>query len=291
MQSYTATIHPKRFQLLLLIILFILIAISLQVKSIKASSFAVNETFTGYNASGLESGVGAPTAGMLDSDTWEITGISDGDVLFETNCSLGDCARGASNGGVSTGGVYAFTTDGSGNVILGMQPTGSDFAPGAVTMRLINNTGGVVSSINVSYDGYQLNNTERSTSVDVAYSIDNVDYTKISALGYTTTLVSTPSAAWESQTLSDNITGLNIADGALFYIQWQIDDVAGSGSRDEIGIDNIAITELDPTSVILQEFQTMPANNLQSLFLWVTAGLGLLTVYNLRTSHRERYNR
>lgn len=121
----------------------------------------------------------SPTAGQLDSDTWRVTGLSDGDTTFGGTFTSGDFARGTSAGGVTTGGVYAFTVS-SGNAALGVQPGGTDFTAGSITQRIQNNTGSAVTSWDLSYSLYVLNNKERSNSLLWEWSTDDSTYQSLS---------------------------------------------------------------------------------------------------------------
>lgn len=182
-----------------------------------------------------------PAAGQLDSDIWRITGLSDGNGSFGGTHTSGDFARGFdADGGVNTGGVYAFDT-GSSNVMLGIQPAGSDFTPGTLTLKLTNTTGTTLTSLDLTYDIFYNNDQTRANSLNFAYSTDDATYTAVNALDFTTPEAS-DSNGFQSVNRSTTITGLSIADGADFYLQWQGDDVAGSGSRDEIGIDNVVVS-------------------------------------------------
>ncbi len=183
----------------------------------------------------------APATGQLDSDAWAITGPSDGALAFGGTKTSGDYARGLSTGSISTGGIYAFDT--GANVILGFQPSGSDLTPGTITLRIQNNTGAPVTSLIVSYDIFELNNENRSTSLNFEYSEDDDDmsYTPAVALNFTSDLAGDTSPGWLSFNRMITINGLNIANGAFYYLRWTTADVLGSGSRDELGIDNITV--------------------------------------------------
>lgn len=224
----------------------------------------VNEgTFTG---SGLAS---APTSGRLDSDGWRITGMSDGSSSFGGSFTTGDFARGADNpaDGVTTGGLYAFTV--SGNVFLGIQPGGSDFTPGTLTLRVTNNTGGPIEGITVSYDVLANNDEARANSLNFSTSTDDATYTPVASLNFTSPVASTGSPDWSSTNRSATINlGSTVTDGGTFYLQWSGNDVSGSGSRDEFGIDNIQITSVLPINLV--SFFGKQENNFVAL-QWQTA--------------------
>jgi len=199
---------------------------------------AVTENFSGFDGSGFAP---TPAAGQLNSNAWRVTGMSDGDGTFGGTHDSGDFARGQSTGEVTTGGVYSFDA-GGGVTVLGVQPAGSDFAPGTITVQLLNNTGGTITELEVSYDIYVYNDQGRSSSFNFAHSADDITYTSIPAIDYTTPEVADGTPAWVSVARSTTITGINISAGETYFLQWQSDDVGGSGSRDEFGLTNLSIT-------------------------------------------------
>jgi PEP-CTERM motif len=197
-----------------------------------------NGAFTG---AGFQS---SPTSGQLDSDAWAMTGWSDGNLAFGGTITTGDYARGTASGGVTTGGVYGFDVDPTAAVdsALGFQPGGTDWNPGTVTLQIVNNTGITLDSLSLSYDVYIYNDQERSNSFNFSYSSDDSTYSPVSALDLASAEASDASPAWVANARSTTITGLNIADGASFYLRWSGADISGSGSRDQFGLDNIEIT-------------------------------------------------
>lgn len=194
-----------------------------------------SENFTGFTGSGFTP---TPAAGQLDSDIIIVNGLSDGTLAFGGTRTTGDFARGTSTGGVSTGGVYAFST-GSGNIALGAQPAGSDFTPGVFDFRILNTTGNTLQNFKISYDIYTNNDQGRSSYLNFFYSTDGVNFTQIITLDYTS-----PIAADSNGfviTNRNNTFSVSIPNGAPIYLRFESDDVAGSGNRDEIAIDNILL--------------------------------------------------
>lgn len=195
-----------------------------------------------FTGAGFQS---STTAGQLDSDSWAVTGWSDGALAFggtRTTAST-DYTRGTTTGPVATGGIYGYDVDSSAAVNrgLGFQPGTSDWAPGTLTLKVQNNTGQTVSSFDLSYVVYIRNDQERGNSFNFAYSTDDSAYTPVAGLNLTSAaasdalgLVANP----ESTTLS----GFSIADGGFFYLRWSGADVNGSGNRDEFVLDGISIT-------------------------------------------------
>lgn len=180
-----------------------------------------------------------PNSGELDTDAWASTGMDDGDMDFGDTKTSGDYARGTSTGNVSSGGFYAFDT-GSGNSTLGFQATGNDFTPGTITLRAQNQTGNTVTAADLTYLIYVDNRDGRSNSLDISYSTDDLNYTDVSALDYTSD-ASSDGLGWVSNSKSTSITGLSIADGAYLYLRWSTAEVSGSGNRDEFALDDISL--------------------------------------------------
>jgi len=205
-----------------------------------------NGTFDG---SGFTS---TPGAGQLDSDAWRVTGMSDGDSTFGGTSTSGDSARGTdADGGVSTGGVYAFTS--AGNTFLGVQPISSDFTPGDFTLRIQNTTGSTVGSWDLSFDRYVNNDEERGNNFNWAFSTDDISYTAIDTF---TSTAASDGLGFQSTTVAVDSLSATVANNGFLYLQWQGDDFDGSGSRDEFGIDNISITAVipEPSSVLVLGF-------------------------------------
>ncbi|MCU4158220.1 T9SS type A sorting domain-containing protein [Carboxylicivirga sp. A043] len=207
----------------------------------QTTTITFNQTTDGIN-NGSFNGSGftpSPTDGQLNSNGIIVTGCSDGDLNFGDTNSEGDFARGRSNGNKTSGGIYAFEISDN-NVALGVQPAGSDMTPGDIIIKIINNTGFNAKSIDISYDIYELNNENRSCSVIVSTSVDNTTYIHHLSLDYTTVEAENPSPQWIVQNQSINwVTDLQI--NSEYYLKFTIDDNGGSGSRDEIAIDNIGI--------------------------------------------------
>jgi len=230
------------------------------------------EDFNDFRGDGF---VPDPAAGQLDSDAWRITGLSDGEGTFGGTHDSGDFARGASTGGVGTGGVYAFevATD---NDALGVQPGGSDFASGEFTLRVQNNTGSTIENIYVKYTIWVYNDQGRANSFNFAYSTDDSAYTSVPALDYTSPEAADGSPAWVSENKSTTISGLSLDDGGYFYLQWQGADVSGSGFRDEFALDDVEVRVDDATAVTFSSLNALSPFVALSAVMLLAAGLVLL---------------
>jgi len=119
----------------------------------------VVEEFAAFDGSGFSPN---PAAGQLDSDEFAGDGMSDGALPFGGSTGAGDWARGTSSGGVSTGGLYAWA--GGPDRWLFVQPTDADFSPGTLTVRYVNQTASVISTLDVAYQIQVWNDTARASS-------------------------------------------------------------------------------------------------------------------------------
>ena len=201
---------------------------------------------TAFTAAGFESN--PTTAGRLNSNAWAVTGWSDGSLAFggtRTTVTT-DYTRGSTAAAVITGGFYAFTGSPASvsNPTFMIQPGGSDFAPGTMTLKIKNDGTTNITSLAVSYNIYIRNDQARSNSFNFSYSTDDAAYTAVGGLDYTST-AALDALGWvivgTAPSRSTTITGLNVAPGSFIYIRWSSADVGGSGSRDEFGLDDISL--------------------------------------------------
>lgn len=195
-----------------------------------------SEDFETFDGSGFSP---APAVGQLDSDIVIVTGMSDGSLAYGGIGVTGDFARGTDvDGGVTTGGVYAFDVN-SGNIILGVQPGGSDFTPGTFEFK-VNNPGADLSTVSISYHLMVNNDEGRSSTFNVSYSVDNgVSFTPVPALDYTSPTTA-DSSGFVTIPMMENVPA-TVLTGNDILIRFSSNDAGGSGSRDEFGLDNIVI--------------------------------------------------
>ncbi|MBS1761763.1 MAG: hypothetical protein JSR00_02710 [Bacteroidetes bacterium] len=194
-------------------------------------------------------------AGYLNSNAWSVNGSVYGNNVGSPY-NLGVHAP-ANN----QGGIYAstYSPNSIADPAMLIQPSGSSpstFAGttgGTIDLRLKNNDATLpITSIKVSYDILMHNDQERSSFIKFFYSTtgtNNSDFIEV-ASAYFETPTESDFDPWHkidgatpgAPTREFNISfGSNVAVGSNFYVRWQIGDAAGSGSRDEMGLDNIYI--------------------------------------------------
>ncbi|WP_338766455.1 lamin tail domain-containing protein [Bernardetia sp. ABR2-2B] len=261
----------------LTLVLFLFVGISSQAYA----QIPFTENFNAFRGAGFAP---TPAAGQLDSDVWKVTGLSSApnEIAFgDTSPTSGDFARGASTGTEGTGGIYSFDIDTPNeNYTLGVQPGGSDFTPGTFVARVQNNTGAVLTSVDVSYDVYYNNDQARANSFNFSYSSDDVAYTDVTALDFISPAGS-DGLGWQTVARTTTITGLSIANGDYLYIRWTGDDETGSGSRDEFALDNVSVTSSTPSTLFFSEYIEGSSSN-KALELYNPTGASVdLTDYRI----------
>jgi Ca2+-binding RTX toxin-like protein len=202
-----------------------------------------SENFDTFRGTGFAP---VPSSGQLDSDRVRVTGLSDGDLSFGGTADSGDFARGITTGGVSTGGVYAFDR-GNGDYALGVQPTGSDFMPGTLEFAIMNISGEMVSTIALTYDILTLNDQPRANSFNLEYAIGSGSFSAISSLDFTTPETADSSPVFVTTTKSITLENPTFLANETLFLRFKSNDVSGSGSRDEIGLDNLVVESVPST--------------------------------------------
>ena len=177
--------------------------------------------FTGFRGSGFSPD---PDTGQLNSNTWSIKGLSEGDLVFGGTLTTGDFARGISRGGVSTGGIYAFEVD-SGNMAMGAQPTSSDWSSGSFILKIRNNSGKEIIQLDVAYSMQVYNDQGRANSFNFSHSSDNITYKVEDSLDYISPEAADLTPLWMEVTRSISLRPLGIDTCEYYYLKWEGDDV------------------------------------------------------------------
>ncbi len=218
-------------------------------------------------------------AGRLNSNAWAFSGWSDGSLLFGGSriAASTDYTRGSTANAVTTGGIYAYTglLASAANPMMLIQPGGADWAPGTMTLKIKNGNAVIMQSLTVQYDLYVRNDQGRSSSFIFSHGSNDINYSAAPSLDYFSPAAPDVAGlvhigAGPSRNLT--ITGLSIAPGAFYYLRWSSEDISGSGSRDEFGIDNILVVAdfaESPLPVSLLDFR-VEVNGENNLISWKT---------------------
>lgn len=183
-----------------------------------------------------------PVSGQINSRGWAVIGFSDGNLNFEGSktTSNTDFTRGISSGGVTTGGIYAFTVS-ENNRALGFQANDDDFTPGSVTLKIRNHTNSNISSLLLCYTIYVRNDRANSSSFNFSHSADNSSYTQVSGINLSSHGTQDVSPAWKAYIRTIKLEGLNISHNNNYYLRWSSDFISGTGEADEFALDDIQI--------------------------------------------------
>ncbi|MFN2510080.1 MAG: thrombospondin type 3 repeat-containing protein [Pyrinomonadaceae bacterium] len=176
---------------------------------------------------------------------------------------------GADTGSSATGDIYSYGAVASNERALGALRSGT-LIPffGA---RFTNNTGGTITSVDVSYTGeeWRLGAAARTDRIDFEISTNATDlttgtYSSVDSLDFTTPNTTTVgakdgNAVGNRTTISSSITGLSIGNGATFFIRWT--DFDPSGSDDGLAVDDFSLTANgNPGDTAPMVSSTSPAN-------------------------------
>ncbi len=173
----------------------------------------------------------------------------------------------------TTGGTYALAGSG-----FGFQPSSSATSV-VVTATYQNNTGADITSLQVSYQAFNIvNRVSRLPAWTVTSSLGSV-----SNLNWAYNI---NSSATTPDSLGVVLTGLTIANGATFTLTFSSDRGSGSGSSPLIGMNNVSVTNLTTTSPLfirLNEFKVVNRGSTNDL-TWATATENTGDVFELERS-------
>lgn len=233
----------------------ILFAISAQAGPILLGSTAYTQDFDGMPISGNKQ---TPNNAELSEQAW--TGVGSGvtasgsgwwqafTTFTRNNTGDGNHAS-AFSAGIAGVGVATDRAFG-----LGIQ---SPTVFSAIGAQFQNDTGSAITELNISYDGemwYMGGIKTVADTMKFAYSTDATSltdgtWTDVSTLNFSSPFTTTAAqfqlkdgndAANRTAGIADSITGLNIADGATFFVRWY--SVDNGGKNDGLTIDNVSIT-------------------------------------------------
>ena len=228
----------------------------LAVALLNTKVFGANLWCDGFEHYDFEQFAGAgfspmPALGQLDSDLWRVVGGSDGDGTFGGIHDSGDFARGTASQNVRTGGVYSFDVGAHSGVVadwaLGLQATGADYSPGVIEFRLRNDGLAIVDSMQVDFEIHAKNDGGRATRVSFVHANSAGDGsfgapTEHVAARFASAAASDAAPVWETVWRSVLLEGLRLTPGDELLLGWRLDDLSGSGSRDEVALDDLRLT-------------------------------------------------
>jgi predicted extracellular nuclease len=157
----------------------------------------------------------------------------------------------AGTGSSNTGDTYSFGAASNPERALGGLQSGT-LIP-TIGASFTNNTGGTITSLDISYTGEQwrLGTLARVDRLDFQISTDatllsNGTWTDVNTLDFTAPTTGPTigaldgNAAANRTAISSTITGLSITNGATFFIRWN--DLNATGADDGLAVDDFSLT-------------------------------------------------
>jgi beta-lactamase superfamily II metal-dependent hydrolase len=189
-----------------------------------------------------------------DFNTLAISGTSDvlpsGWALYETGTNANTTYR-AGTGSDNTGDTYSFGLSGNNERAFGGLQS-SSLIP-RIGANFVNNSGSAITSLNISYTGelWRCGATARLDSIKFQLSTDATGLNDGNWTYYPSLFFITPSDTFSvgakngnnppyRNNISYTITGLNITQGASFWIRWL--DANASGADDGLSLDDFSMT-------------------------------------------------
>lgn len=200
---------------------------------------SVSSVNTGQFNAQTNVAVASPATGQLNNSAWGFSSSSStGAVTFGANITGG---LGASDGNVTSAGIYAFQVS-TGNYAIGIQPTGSYWNNGGnITLKVQNKTGANITSLLIAYTVYVRNDQARGNTFNLSTSADNSNYTNQTALDFTSKAVADGVPQWKAQRRVILLSSVSVTNNNFYYLRWYGADALGSGTRDEFALDDITV--------------------------------------------------
>ncbi|MBK6348261.1 MAG: hypothetical protein IPF68_20425 [Bacteroidales bacterium] len=207
-------------------------------------------------------------------------------ALFETDTNA-DALYGIGDGSSATGDSYSF-----GNVANAERAFGglrsSSLNP-TIGANFINNTGGTIAQLSISYTGEQwrLGAINRLDRLDFQYSLDATslttgEWSDFDLLDFIAPVTTGATGARNGNIapnrtfINELISNLYIPNGGNFWIRWN--DFDPTGSDDGLPIDDFSIAAIDPCDVFVSSFipSTGPEGTLVTINGQISLELHLL---------------
>lgn len=196
--------------------------------------------------------------------------------LFSESGTNADATYAAGTGSGNAGNTYSFGTT-TGDRALGTLQSGT-LIP-TIGACFTNNTGGVITQLNIAYTGeqYRLGATGRQDSLRFQYSVDATSlttgaWTPVAELDFngpvtagTVGQVNPPQTA----AVSASITGLNIAAGTTFYVRWN--DFNASGSDDGLAVDDFTLSAGTAAGISINDVTQVEGNAGTTVFAFTVS--------------------
>lgn len=201
-----------------------------------------DNTVSGVNNGSFSGGANtSPATGNLNSNSWYFSTNTIPAAIPTFGSSYTSMSQ--ANPGVTTASGNNFSMNiAPGNQALAVQPTGSNYTPGSIILKVQNKTGVPLTKLSLGFNLYVYNDAGQSASVKVGYASGST-FTDVTTLTEITPVAAdaSPALTKHFKSVDIDLSAAPVAANNYAYIRWSFDDAAGSGSRDELAIDDIQI--------------------------------------------------
>ena len=186
----------------------------------------------------------------------------------------------AGTGSSTAGDTYSFGASGSSERAFGGLLSGN-LNP-TIGASFTNNTGFTITNLIVSYTGeeWRLGAAGRTDRLDFQYSLNatglnNGTWTDVDTLDFITPNTTAPTGAKDGNlaanrtAITHKITGLNIANGATFWIRWS--DYNPSGSDDGLAVDDFSLTASQMANLSINDVSLPEGNSGTTTFTFTVS--------------------
>ncbi|MBL9117383.1 MAG: ExeM/NucH family extracellular endonuclease [Verrucomicrobiaceae bacterium] len=171
-------------------------------------------------------------------------------------------------GGSSTAAHLSSGSTGQGDRALGMLASGSYI--GRSSLVLINNTGGILTELAVTYTGEQWRNGGSNTpnTLTFAYSIDSGAFITVGSLQFTSPVSSTTAAALDGNAtgnrtvMAATITNVPWGPGQTLTLRWA--DTDDAGSDDALAIDDVSFSAVTGSLPLITRIHSIQGTGVTS---------------------------
>ncbi|MFN2396741.1 MAG: GEVED domain-containing protein, partial [Bacteroidales bacterium] len=197
-----------------------------------------------------------PAEGQLNSNAWSVKGLAGGDMDFGGEGTTGSFAMGMVDAGVDTGGIYTHPANGSSAKLM-FQPNDDDLTPGSIILKIQNNTGRHVDYLHTNFTYYKYNDQDMATRI--AYSVSDDEMLSWNDIWNNTTNQAAQTNPSMSYMNPKHFIPVSINNGDFVYLRWYMEDVSGTGDRDELFLDDIKIRMMDTDGYCIPQFGSTSA--------------------------------
>jgi fibronectin-binding autotransporter adhesin len=238
MASVTTSFAKARCLLTLAATGVVLIFVSFQQVN-AATTMNLNSASYSQNFAGL-----GASSGTFSLSGWGVTAVGAGGTGVNYGTLTGTATSQAFSSGTPTGGAVYNWGDGTTTTdrALGFMTSNGYASPNGIVFGFTNSLSGTITALSLAFDYERYRINTSAASVGFLTSTDGTAWTSNSSGDSGAFATGTSSYTFMAQTVvskSVNLTGLSIASGASYYLQWNFNTTGASSQG--LGLDNFTL--------------------------------------------------